>query len=73
MELLDGAIAITKEEAFEYAARCAKEEGILVEISSGVALATVAKKLPELRSRWRVLTFCYDTGVRYLSLEELFR
>lgn len=73
VDLLDGAIAITKEEAFEYAVRCAKEEGILVGISSGAALAAVAKKLPELRSGSRVLTFCYDTGERYLSLEELFR
>ena len=71
-ELLDGTIQITKEEAFEYAVRCAKEEGIFVGISSGAALAAVAKKLPELPAGARVLTFCYDTGERYLSVEGLF-
>ena len=71
-ELLDGVIQITKEEAFEYAVRCAKEEGIFVGISSGAALAAVAKKLPELPAGARVLTFCYDTGERYLSVEGLF-
>jgi cysteine synthase A len=70
--LLDGAITVENEEAFEYARRCAREEGILVGISSGAALAAVAKKLPELPARSRVLTFCYDTGERYLSVEGLF-
>lgn len=71
-ELLDGTIQITKDEAFEYAVRSAKEEGIFVGISSGAALAAVAKKLPELPAGARVLTFCYDTGERYLSVEGLF-
>ena len=71
-ELLDGTIQISKEEAFEYAVRSAKEEGIFVGISSGAALAAVAKKLPELPAGARVLTFCYDTGERYLSVEGLF-
>ncbi len=70
--VLDGAIAITKDEAFQYAQRCAKEEGIFVGISSGAALAAVAKKLPELPKGGRVLTFCYDTGERYLSVDGLF-
>ncbi len=73
VELLDGTVQITKDEAFEYTARCAKEEGILVGISSGAALAAVAKKLPEVREGSRILTFCYDTGERYLSVEELFK
>jgi cysteine synthase len=73
VDLLDGTIQVTKEEAFEYAVRCSKEEGILVGISSGAALAAVAKKLPEIREGSRVLTFCYDTGERYLSIDELFR
>lgn len=73
VDLLDGAIQVTKEEAFEYAIRCAKEEGILVGISSGAALAAVAKKLPEVREGSRILTFCYDTGERYLSMEDLFK
>ena len=70
--VLDGTIQIQKEEAFEYAQRAAREEGILVGISSGAALAAVAKKLPEIPQGSRVLTFCYDTGERYLSIEGLF-
>lgn len=71
-DLLDGTIQVTKDEAFEYAKRAAKEEGIFVGISSGAALAAVAKKLPEIPEGKKVLTFCYDTGERYLSIEGLF-
>ena len=71
VELLDGVIQVDKDEAFAYAGRCAREEGILVGISSGASLAAVAKKLPELPAGARVLTFCYDTGERYLSVEGL--
>jgi cysteine synthase A len=71
-ELLDGTIQVSKEEAFKYAVRIAKEEGILVGISSGASLAAVAKKLPEIPEGSRVLTFSYDTGERYLSIEGLF-
>ena len=71
-ELLDGVIQVTKEEAFTYAIRAAKEEGILIGISSGAALAAVAKKLPEIPDGSKVLSFCYDTGERYLSIEGLF-
>ncbi len=71
-DLLDGTIKVTKEEAFEYAKRAAKEEGIFAGISSGAALAAVAKKLPEIPEDKKVLTFCYDTGERYLSIEGLF-
>jgi cysteine synthase A len=71
-DVLDGVIQITKEEAFTYTVRCAKEEGILVGISSGASLAAVAKKLAEVRDGSRILTFCYDTGERYLSIEDLF-
>ena len=70
--ILDGTIQIKKEEAFEYTKRAAKEEGILVGISTGAALAAVAKKVPEIPAGSRVLTFCYDTGERYLSIEGLF-
>jgi len=70
--VLDGVIQIGKEEAFSYAVRCAKEEGILVGISTGASLAAVAKKLSEMRDGSRVLTFSYDTGERYLSIEDLF-
>ena len=69
---IDGVITVTKEEAFEYAQRAAKEEGILVGISSGASLAAVAKKLPELKTGSRILTFNYDTGERYLSIDGLF-
>jgi cysteine synthase A len=71
-DLLDGAIQVTKDEAFEFAKRSAKEEGIFVGISSGAALAAVAKKLPEIPEGKKVLTFCYDTGERYLSIDGLF-
>jgi cysteine synthase len=71
-DLLDGTIQVTKEEAFEFAKRSAKEEGIFVGISSGAALAAVAKKLPEIPEGKKVLTFCYDTGERYLSIDGLF-
>lgn len=70
--LLDGTIQIQKEEAFEYAQRAGREEGILVGISTGAALAAVAKKLPEIPTGSRILTFNYDTGERYLSIEGLF-
>jgi cysteine synthase A len=72
MDAIDGAIQVTKEEAFEMAVRSAKEEGIFVGISSGAALAATSKKLAEMPAGSRVLTFCYDTGERYLSIEGLF-
>jgi cysteine synthase A len=71
-EVLDGVIQVGKEEAFAAAVRCAREEGIFAGISTGASIAAVAKKLPDLRKGARVLTFCYDTGERYLSIEGLF-
>ncbi|MET0207567.1 MAG: cysteine synthase family protein [Burkholderiaceae bacterium] len=68
-ELLDGVIQVDAEEAREYARRSAREEGLLVGISSGATLAAIAKKLPELGADARVLGFNYDTGERYLSVE----
>jgi cysteine synthase A len=70
--VLDGVIHVSEEDAFAYAQRAAREEGIFVGISSGGSLAAVAKKLPEMAPGSRVLTFCYDTGERYLSVEGLF-
>lgn len=70
--ILDGIIQVTKEDAFAYAQRCAREEAILVGISSGASLAAVAKKSQEVPQGSRILTFCYDTGERYLSIEGLF-
>lgn len=71
-EVLDGTITVSKEEAFEYAVRAAKEEGIFVGISSGAALAAVAKKLKDVAKGAKIVTFNYDTGERYLSVEGLF-
>ena len=67
--LLDGVITIDAEPAREYARRAAREEGLLVGISSGATLAAIAHKLPELPAGARVLGFNYDTGERYLSVE----
>ena len=71
-KVLDGTISVGKEESFSYAQRFAKEEGVLVGISTGAALAAVAKKLKEIPAGSKVLTFNYDTGERYLSIEGLF-
>ena len=67
--LLDGVIQVDAEAAREQARRCAREEGLLVGISSGATLAAIAQKLPELPAGARVLGFNYDTGERYLSVE----
>jgi cysteine synthase A len=71
-DVVDGYIQVTEEDAFSFAQRAAREEGIFLGVSSGAALAAVAKKLPELPPKSRVLAFCYDTGERYLSIEGLF-
>ncbi|HPT31099.1 MAG TPA: cysteine synthase A [Prolixibacteraceae bacterium] len=70
--LLDGVITVSKEDAYDFAKRAARGEGLLCGISSGASLAAVGKKLHELPKGSRILTFCYDTGERYLSLEGLF-
>ena len=67
--LLDGVIQVEAEAAREMGRRSAREEGILVGISSGATLAAIAQKLPELPAGSRVLGFNYDTGERYLSVE----
>ncbi len=69
VSLLDGTIQIEAEDAREYARRSAREEGILVGISSGATLAAIAQKLPSLPAGSRILGFNYDTGERYLSVE----
>ncbi|MBW0163339.1 MAG: cysteine synthase A [Sediminibacterium sp. Gen4] len=71
-KVLDGIIQVGKDEAFAFAQRAAKEEGILLGVSSGASLAAVAKKLAEIPAGAKVLTFNYDTGERYLSIEGLF-
>ncbi|NLA63396.1 MAG: cysteine synthase A [Bacteroidales bacterium] len=72
VEMLDGVIKIGKDEAYEYTRRLARIEGICGGISTGASLAAVAKKCEELSHGKKILTFNYDTGERYLSVEELF-
>ncbi len=67
---IDGAIQVDAGDAKEMARRCAREEGMLVGISSGATLAAIAQKLPELPAGSRVLGFNYDTGERYLSVPD---
>ena len=71
-KLLDGIIKVSKEEAFAFAKRAAKEEGLFIGISSGASLAAVNQKLEDVPKGSKILTFCYDTGERYLSVEGLF-
>jgi cysteine synthase A len=71
-EILDGVIQVSKEDAYAFAQRAAKEEGILMGVSSGASLAAVSKKIGELPKGSKILTFNYDTGERYLSIEGLF-
>ncbi|WP_458094504.1 cysteine synthase A [Roseomonas sp. WA12] len=70
VDLLDGVIQVSAEDAKEYARRSAREEGLLVGISSGATLAAIAQKLKELPAGARVLGFNYDTGERYLSVPD---
>jgi cysteine synthase A len=67
---IDGAIAVEAEDAKEMALRCAREEGLLVGISSGATLAAIAQKLAEVGGPARILGFNYDTGERYLSVPD---
>jgi cysteine synthase len=71
-DILDGTIAVTEEDAFKMARRCAKEEGILMGISSGATLAAVEQHLPDIPAGATVLIFNYDTGERYLSIDDFF-
>jgi cysteine synthase A len=68
--LLDGVIQVAPDDAKEFARRAAREEGLLVGISSGATLAAISQKLPELGEDARVLGFNYDTGERYLSVPD---
>lgn len=70
--LIDGVIQVGKDEAFEFARDAAKKEGLLAGISTGASLAAVNKKLGEIAKDAVVVTFNYDTGERYLSIEGLF-
>ncbi len=71
-DLIDEVIQVSKDDAFHFAREAAKQEGILLGISSGASLAAVAKKIEGLPQDATILTFNYDTGERYLSIEGLF-
>ena len=71
-ELLDGIIKVSKDAAYTFAQRAAREEGIFIGISSGASLAAIDQKLNDFPGGARILTFCYDSGERYLSIEGLF-
>jgi len=70
--LLDGTFAIEKAEAYDYARRAAREEGLFGGISSGASMAAVARLLQNVDPTSCILTFNYDTGERYLSVDDLF-
>lgn len=72
VDLLDGVIKVEHKDAFDFAKRCVREEGIFIGISSGASLAAVNSKIKEIPAGSRVLTFCYDSGERYLSVDGLF-
>jgi cysteine synthase A len=69
-QAIDGAITVEAEDAKEMARRCAREEGLLVGISSGATLAAISQKLGEVDAGARILGFNYDTGERYLSVPD---
>jgi cysteine synthase A len=71
-KIIDGVIKVSKEEAYDFTRRAAKEEGLFIGISSGASLAAVNQKLKDIPKGSVILTFCYDTGERYLSVEGLF-
>ena len=73
VDFLDEIVKISNPAAFDFARRCAKQEGIFVGISTGASLAAINNKLDEIPEGSRVLTFAYDTGERYLSVEGLFK
>jgi len=72
VSVLTGTVQVSEEDAFTFAKRAAREEGIFLGISSGASLAAVNQKLKDIPKGKRVLTFTYDTGERYLSVEGLF-
>ena len=69
-QALDGVIKVDAGVAQDMARRAAREEGMLVGISSGATLAAILQKLPDLPAGTRVLGFNYDTGERYLSVPD---
>ncbi len=72
-ELLDGVVHVSEEEAFSFAKESARREGLLVGISSGATMAAISKMLPDIPRDSVVVGVCYDTGERYLSIEDFGR
>jgi len=72
MEAIDGTIQVNEEDAFNMAKQCTRLEGIFIGISSGATLAALKNKEDEMAPGSKVIVFCYDTGERYLSIEDLF-
>jgi cysteine synthase A len=70
VSLLDGIIQVDPADAKDWARRAAREEGLLVGISSGATLAAISQKLGDIGPDKRVLGFNYDTGERYLSVPD---
>ena len=71
-DAVNGVVQVSAPDAFSFAQRAAREEGLLIGVSSGAVLAAVAKKLAEIKDGARILAFTYDTGERYLSVPGLF-
>ena len=71
-DAVNGVVQVAAPDAFSFAQRAAREEGILIGVSSGAVLAAVAKKLPDIKDGAKILAFTYDTGERYLSVPGLF-
>jgi len=71
-DLLDDIIQVNEKESFDYAMRCAKEEGLFVGISTGAVLAAINKRLPQIKDGSKILTFCFDTGERYSSVASIY-
>ncbi|MCU0440209.1 MAG: cysteine synthase A [Raineya sp.] len=69
---IDEVVQVSKEDAFQYTKAIARQEGILVGVSTGASLAAVAKKIVGIPDNAQILTFNYDTGERYLSVDGLF-
>lgn len=72
VKMLDGIVQITKDEAYQFARDAAKVLGIHIGVSTGASLAAVSKTIASMNDKSIVLTFAYDTGERYLSIEGLF-
>ncbi|MCB2197070.1 MAG: cysteine synthase A [Bacteroidetes bacterium] len=72
IDILNGTIQVNHKDAFSFAQQVAKEEGLFVGISTGASLAAIYQKLDEIPQGSKILTFAYDTGERYLSVEGLY-